>query len=122
MSERGDIDLDHLKLAVEIGFRKLTAESEASVVDENFDWDVLVEQKVEDRLGRLRSPQICGEDVDVDLVLTFEPTGCRLERIALPCDQSEIEPVSRQDLRQLESDPAGAASDERSASLCSVPC
>src|ERR1700686_1886761 len=112
MGQRGDVDLDHLQLALELRVRELPEESEPGVVDQHFDRNVLVVEEVKDRLRSIGSPQIGGEDLDPDAELSLDLTRCRLERIALAGHQHEIESIAGENFRDLDSYPAGAASDK----------
>src|ERR1700693_2995635 len=120
MRERGDVDLDHLQLALDLRVRKLSSESESGVVDQHFDWNVLVVQEVEDRLRGVGSPQVGREDLNPDVELSLDLTRGRLEGIALTSHEHEIAPIPGKDFRDLESDPAGAASDEGGLVLSTV--
>src|SRR4051812_38991747 len=106
MRERGDVHLNHVELALELGVSEFSAECKAGVVDEGVDLDVLIEQKIEDRLRRIRNSQIGGEDVRFDVELSFELTRGGLESIALSGDEDEIESISSEDLGELEPDTA----------------
>src|SRR5688500_2174235 len=120
VSERADVDLDHLQLAGELGLGKLASETEASVVDEHLDWNVLVVQKVEDLLGCFRAPQVSGENVCLDVEFSLELSGGRLERVTASRDESDVEALSRELLGDLQSDTAGAAGYERGAAFRGV--
>src|ERR1700682_315516 len=114
MRQRGDVDLDHLQLPLELRVRELSSDSESGVVDQHFDGNVLVVQEIEDRLRSIGSPQISGEDLNPDVEFSLDLTRGRLEGVALACHEHEIESIAGKNFRDLESDPAGAASDEGS--------
>src|SRR5450759_5038135 len=120
MRQCRDVDLNHVQLSPELRIGELASESESGVVDQHFDRNVLVVQKVEDRLRGIGAPKIGGEDVDPGAVFSLELTRCRLERIALARHEHEIETLAGENLGDLESDAAGAAGDERRPTLGAV--
>ena len=72
-----------LVLALETRVGEFAAESEPGVVNEDFDRDVLVVQKVVDRLRSIEPSQINGEDLYSGAVFSLQLTRRRFERIAL---------------------------------------
>ena len=76
MSQRHNVHLNHLQLALDIGLGEFSTESEAGVVDENLNWNILIAQEIEERFRRLASAEVGGEDVHLHVVLAFDLTGC----------------------------------------------
>src|SRR6266550_4671140 len=120
MRQRGDVDLNHLQLPRKLRLRELSTQTEAGVVDQDFDRDVLVLQEIVDRFRRLAAPQIRGEDVRLDVELSLELPCSRLERVSLARDEDEIKAIAGEDFCELEPDAAGATSDEGGGSLNSI--
>ncbi len=77
-------------------------------------------QEVEDRLRRIGSPQVGGEDLNSDVELPLDLTPGRLEGVALAGHEHEIESTASKNFRYLDSDSAGAASDEGGLALGAV--
>ena len=120
LCESCDVDLDHLQLAIEIRIHEFAAKSKAGIVDENFDRDVLVAQKIGDRLGRFLAAQVGCEDMGGDLEFALQLAGRRFESIPFSRDENDIEAVAGENFCELEPDSAGAAGDERGSSRRAV--
>src|SRR5712672_2983569 len=120
MRERGDVDLNHVQLAVQVCIGELATEPEARVVHQHLDRNVLVLLKVEDLLRCVEKAEVGGEDLNPPAEFSLDLTGGTLERIALAGHEDDIEPVAGENLRKLETDSTGASRDQRGRTLGAV--
>jgi hypothetical protein len=111
--QRDDVDLQQLKLRLQIGLGERPVAAEARVVDERVNVDARALQLCKNLLRRLGAREVCGQDARRDAVLLLQLFGEARELVAAARDEDERVTVGGEQSRQLLADAARSASDER---------